>query len=63
MGHKAIDMTAGHSHLAPTHERQTLESLARPGSVPVSTGRKMATRAKAARTVRKLNRTQLKKSN
>jgi len=46
MGHKTIAMTARYAHLAPTHKLQALETLVRPGSISVPTGRKLATRAK-----------------
>jgi Phage integrase family len=53
MGHKTIAMTARYAHLAPTHKLQALETLVRPGSISVPTGRKMATRS------RKLNSAEL----
>ena len=59
MGHKTIAMTARYAHLAPTHKQQTLETLVRPGSVSVPTGRKMATAAKTVARNRKANSIQL----
>ena len=59
MGHKTIAMTARYAHLAPTHKLQALETLVRPGSISVPTGRKLATRAKKATRGRKLNSIQL----
>jgi integrase len=59
MGHKTIAMTARCAHLAPTHKLQALETLVRPGSVSVQSGRKLATGAKTATRSRKLNSTQL----
>lgn len=59
MGHKTIAMTARYAHLAPTHKLQALETLVRPGSVSVQSGRKLATRAKTATRIRKQNSTQL----
>lgn len=59
MGHKTIAMTARYAHLAPTHKLQALETLVRPGSVSVQSGRKLATEAKMAARRRKLNSAQL----
>jgi hypothetical protein len=59
MGHKTIAMTARYANLAPTHKLQALETLVRPGSISVPTGRNMATGAKTAIRSRKLNSTQL----
>jgi site-specific recombinase XerD len=59
MGHKTIAMTARYAHLAPTHKLQALETLVRPGSVSVQSGRKMATGTKPATRGRKPNRIQL----
>jgi len=59
MGHKTIAMTARYAHLAPTHKLQARETLVRPGSISVPTGRKMATGAKTATGSKKLNSTQL----
>lgn len=59
MGHKTIAMTARYAHLAPTHKQQALETLVRPGSVSVPSGRKMATGTKKATRSRKVNRAQL----
>jgi site-specific recombinase XerD len=53
MGHKTIAMTARYAHLAPTHKLQALETLVRPGSVSVRSGRKLATGAKPATRSRK----------
>jgi site-specific recombinase XerD len=43
LGHKTIAMTARYAHLAPTHKLQAQETLARPGSVSVQIGYKLAT--------------------
>lgn len=59
MGHKTIAMTARYAHLAPTHKLQALETLVRPGSVSVQSGRKLATGAKTVTRSRKQNRYQL----
>jgi site-specific recombinase XerD len=59
MGHKTIAMTARYAHLAPTHKLRALETLVRPGSVSVQSGYKLATNAKKAARVRKLNSLQL----
>jgi site-specific recombinase XerD len=59
MGHKTIAMTARYAHLAPTHKLQALETLVRPGSVSVQSGRKLATGAKTVTRSRKLNSLQL----
>jgi site-specific recombinase XerD len=59
MGHKTIAMTAQYAHLAPTHKLQALETLVRPGSVSVQRGYKLATNAKKAARIKKLNSSQL----
>ncbi len=59
MGHKTIAMTARYANLAPTHKLQALETLVRPGSISLPTGRKLATGAKTATRGGKLNSIQL----
>ena len=53
MGHKSIAMTARYAHLAPKHQLDALEMLVKPGSVPVQSGRKMATGNKKAKKVQR----------
>jgi hypothetical protein len=63
MGHKTFARTAAYAHPARTHKQQALETLVRPGSVSVPSGRKMATGAKAATRSSKVNSIQLIESN
>ena len=53
MGHKSIAMTARYAHLAPKHQLDALEMLVKPGSVPVQSGRKMATGNKKVKKVQR----------
>lgn len=60
MGHKTIAMTARYAHLAPTHKLRALETLVRPGAVPVQDGTFLAP---GKETVRKANRQDLLQAN
>ena len=59
LGHKTIAMTARYAHLATTHKLQALGTLVRPESVSVQSGYKLATNAKKAARIKKLNSSQL----